>query len=293
MSDRTTTIYKPLYAQQHIRRMRGGSQSHLMHASDGAYWIVKFQNNPQHTRVLANEFLASRIGRCLGLPMPEVQVIEVSDWLIQNTPQLHIEFAGLKIPCRSGLQLACRYVADPECDGVFDYLPESMHVNIDNLEQFAAVLVLDKWTCNADGRQVVFTRPSQHRSFSATFIDQGYCFNAGEWSFPDMPLRGVYYRNFVYRHVTGWDAFEPALSLAEQSDLGDLWQCASQMPREWYQEDRAALSRLIETLHQRRSTIRDLITQFRQHDRNPFPNWKRRRRVAVPALPADVLECHA
>ena len=28
--------------------------------------------------------------------------------------------------------------------------------------------------------------------YTATFIDQGYCFNAGEWTFPDSPLRGVY-----------------------------------------------------------------------------------------------------
>src|SRR5690348_10018023 len=107
---------RTLYAQQHIRRMRGGSQAHLMQASDGGYWIVKFQNNPQDIRVLANEFLASRIGRSLGLPMPEVNVIEVSDWLIHNTPELSIESAGLKTPCKSGLQLACRYVADPACD---------------------------------------------------------------------------------------------------------------------------------------------------------------------------------
>jgi hypothetical protein len=97
----------------------------------------------------------------------------------------------------------------------------------------------------------------------------------------------------VYTHVTGWDAFEPALSLAEQADLGDLWQCASQMPPEWYQQDRAGLSRLIETMHKRRSVIRDLITQFSQHQRNPFPNWKHTPQVAVPDLPADTLECRA
>lgn len=126
-----------LYAQQCIRRMRGGSQSHLMRASDGAYYVVKFRNNPQHTRVLANEFLASRIGRCLGLPMPEVNVIEVSDWLIQNTPELCIECAGHSTLCSSGSQLACRYVADPECDMVLDYMPESMSAHIDNIETFA------------------------------------------------------------------------------------------------------------------------------------------------------------
>ncbi len=45
----------PLAVVQHIRPMRGGSQSHLMRASDGAYHVVKFQNNPQHRGVLANE----------------------------------------------------------------------------------------------------------------------------------------------------------------------------------------------------------------------------------------------
>jgi hypothetical protein len=33
-----------LTAVQQIRRMRGGSQSHLMRASDGHYYITKFQN---------------------------------------------------------------------------------------------------------------------------------------------------------------------------------------------------------------------------------------------------------
>jgi hypothetical protein len=29
------------------------------------------------------------------------------------------------------------------------------------------------------------------RKLNASCIGQGYCFNAGEWSFPDAPLRGV------------------------------------------------------------------------------------------------------
>ncbi len=87
-----------LTAVQQIRRMRGGSQSHLMRASDGHYYITKFQNNPQHCRVLANEFLASRLGLYLGLPMPEVAVIEVSDWLVSNSPDLRIDTAGLLDP---------------------------------------------------------------------------------------------------------------------------------------------------------------------------------------------------
>lgn len=35
---------KIIEAVQQIKRMRGGSQSHLMRASDGFFYIVKFQN---------------------------------------------------------------------------------------------------------------------------------------------------------------------------------------------------------------------------------------------------------
>ncbi len=264
-----------LSAVQQVRRMRGGSQSHLMRASDGYYYITKFQNNPQDVRVLANEFLANKLGLHLGLPVPEVAVIEVSDWLVNNTPELRVEIAGHSTPCSSGQQLAVRYVADPETHVVFDYLPEVLLLErVRNLQDFARVLVLDKWAGNADGRQVVFTKPVRARKYDVTFIDQGYCFNCAEWNFPDSPLRGVYCRNSVYQHVTGWESFEPVISRAEQIDCADLWKLTEGMPEEWWSgHDSDALSRLLETLYQRRSFIRDLITAFRSSSRNPFPNW--------------------
>lgn len=52
-----------------------------MRASDGQFYVVKFVGNPQHTRILANEMFATQIGAWLGLPMPRVAVIDVSDWL--------------------------------------------------------------------------------------------------------------------------------------------------------------------------------------------------------------------
>src|SRR5437879_7339334 len=39
------------------------------------------------------------------------------------------------------------------------------------------------------------------RKYTAAFIDFGYCFNAGEWSFPDSSLRGAYARQEVYAHM--------------------------------------------------------------------------------------------
>ena len=143
-----------------------------------------------------------------------------------------------------------------------------------NISDFARVLVLDKWTCNSDGRQAIFWKPPRRQRYTATFIDQGYCFNAGEWSFPDCPLRGVYANNCVYERVMGWGAFEPALSRAEEMDAHTIWRCAAEIPEEWYEGDRDGLNRLVEVLHHRRGAIRKLITEFRRSSRNPFPNWR-------------------
>lgn len=263
--------------------MRGGSQAHLLRASDGGYYVTKFQNNPQHVRVLANEMFATRLAQWLGLPVARVEVIEVSEWLIAHTPELRIELGGSAVACNSGRQLASRY-PDPGTQ-VFDYLPENALARISNARDFARCLVLDKWTGNSDGRQAIFLRHRRGRRYQATFIDQGYCFNAGEWTFPDMPLGGVYARNCVYSAITGWESFEPALTRAEEGDVNDLWRCVEAIPPEWYEFDHAGLSRIIESLHARRAIIRDLINAFRASSRAPFPNWEERS-ASVPASPA-------
>jgi hypothetical protein len=265
-------------AIQPLRPLRGGAQSYLVRASDGNCYVTKFQNNPQHVKVLANEMLATRLGLLLGLPMPRVEVIEVSDWLIEHTPELRIRLAGHDIPCRSGKQLGSLYA---DCALLTDYLPEELMKHVSNISDFARVLVLDKWTCNADGRQAVFSRRTSRSRYRATFIDQGYCFNAGEWTFPDHPLRGVFATNCVYQGVTGWESFEPALTIAEEMRSDAIWQCVVDMPEEWYEGNRMDLHRLVDTLGVRRTMIRRLISIFRESQRNPFPNWRLRAAVSV------------
>jgi hypothetical protein len=264
---------EPLYAVQHIRRMRGGSQAHLIRASDNNLYVTKFQNNPQHIRVLASEYLGTRLGSFLGLPMPEVRILDVSEWLIAHTPELRIEIGGVAVACCAGQQLGSRYVADPENHHIFDYLPDPNFERLRNRDDFTRVLAFDKWTCNADGRQAVFVKRREERLYQAVFIDQGYCFNAGEWTFPDQPLRGVYARNSAYYSVTGWDSFEPVLSQIEAIQRTDVEELASEIPLCWYENDDRGLSLLIDSLISRRGIVRDLIISFRNSSRQPFPNW--------------------
>ena len=258
----------------HLRRLRGGWQPHLLVGSDGDCYVTKFANNPQHIRVLANEMFAGQLAHRLGLPVATSVVIDVPEWFIRKTPELYIEISQGKFPCSAGRQLGARYLSDPEMGPVYDFLADEDLERVTNLADFPRVLVLDKWVANCDGRQVVFTPDSIFNDrYVATFVDQGFCFNAGEWDFPDAPLRGAYSRNCVYRAVTGWDAFEPALSCAEEMSLDEIWRFARRIPDEWYEDDKEGLTRITEALYRRRSQIRGLIIDFRKSTRNPFPNW--------------------
>src|SRR6266436_4002879 len=86
-----------LRALEQIRRMRGGAQSHLMRCDDGHYYVVKFQNNPQHRRILVNELLGTKLAARLGLPTTPVEIVYVSEDLIRLTPDLCVEMQGTRV----------------------------------------------------------------------------------------------------------------------------------------------------------------------------------------------------
>jgi len=260
--------------------MRGGAQSHLMRCDDGNYYVVKFQNNPQHRRVLVNELLGTKLAARLGLPTVPVEIVTVSEELIRLTPELAVELPHSRVPCQAGLQFGSRYPEDPRRAALHDFLPDEQLREVENVHEFAGMLVFDKWTCNTNGRQTVFFQEgggspgNAGASYKTRMIDQGFCFNAGEWNFPDAPLRGLYARNRVYQGVTGMESFAPWLERLEKQMterlLDDLLR---PIPPEWYEDDYEALVRLAGQLHQRRHRVPDLILEAKRSNRQPFPNW--------------------
>ena len=294
-----------LRALEQIRRMRGGAQAHLMRCSDDNYYVVKFQNNPQHRRVLVNEMLGTRLASRLGLPTAPVSVVEVSGELIRLTTELCIETPRAHIPCTAGLQFASRYPGDPRRVTLHDFLPDEKLDEVDNLHDFAGMLVFDKWTCNTNGRQTVFFE-TQHRragvpsagttagaggtvpgalpestgeaaraAYHTVMIDQGFCFNAGEWNFPDAPLRGLYARNRVYQGVIGMESFAPWLErLEKQISEKVLAELAEEIPPAWYDDDYDGLLRLLEQIYRRRERVPELLLSAQQSNRQPFPYWR-------------------
>ena len=282
--------------------MRGGAQSHLMRCSDGRhhdlYCVVKFQNNPQHCRVLVNELLGTRLAARMGLPTPPVAVVDVGEDLIRVTPGLCIELPRSRIPCRPGLQFGSGYPGNPRLLTLFDFLPDEQLREVQNIHDFAGMLVFDKWTCNTNGRQTLFFRDARapgapgfspgspgtaasrtetveadEGRYKTVMIDQGFCFNAGEWNYPDAPLRGLYTRNRVYEGITGMESFGPWISRVESLSDRVLEQIAGEVPPEWYEDDHDALLRLLEQLYRRRTRLPDLLLEAKRSNRQPFPNW--------------------
>lgn len=265
-----------VHAVQHVRRMRGGSQAHLMRCSNGKFYVVKFRNNPQGVKVLANEFIVSNVARIFGLSVPCPAIVEVDPCLLSSSPELSVILPGaptLLLPCEAGLQFGSEYAIDPRIGRILDWLPMELLPRVRNRSEFAGMLVLDKWMCNADNRQVAFWRRGVEKRYTASFIDHGYCFRCDEWAFRDDVLRGAFPRNEVYEHVTGWESFDPWLSRIESVDENMLWSAVACTPPQWYEHDLGALETLVQELVRRRGKIRELLENFRDSERRPFPYW--------------------
>ncbi|HWZ26890.1 MAG TPA: hypothetical protein VN037_16555 [Verrucomicrobiae bacterium] len=141
--------------------------------------------------------LGTRLASRLGLPTAPVAIIDVSEELIRLTPDLVMEHPRHRFPCHAGPQFGSRYPGDPRRLTLHDFLPDQQLQQVENLHDFAGMLIFDKWTCNTNGRQTLFladlsptggmgadveaVAPSgAFGGYRTLMIDQGFCFNAGE-----------------------------------------------------------------------------------------------------------------
>jgi hypothetical protein len=246
-----------------------------MRCANEQYYVVKFQNNPQGVKILANELLGTRLAARLGLPTAEAAVVEVHPKLIENTDDLVIQLGRGHVRCRPGLQFGSRYPGHPGKTSVYDFLPDDQLREVVNLADFPGMLIFDKWTCNTNGRQAIFFRAEGESRYRALMIDHGFCFNAGDWNFPDAPLRGIYGRHRVYENVRGLEDFERWLVRIETKMTEQvLNEIASEIPPDWYEGEIEALEKLIGQLLRRRTLVRELLLSAWKSSAQPFPNWK-------------------
>jgi hypothetical protein len=92
----------------------------------------------------------TKIAAYLGLRVPQIEVVEVRPELIELTAELVMQLGIGRTPCRAGKQFGSRFPGDPAQTPVYDFLPDEQLSQVENLADFAGMLVFDKWTCNTN-----------------------------------------------------------------------------------------------------------------------------------------------
>jgi hypothetical protein len=275
----------PIQATRLIRKMRGGAQAHLLECDDGHFYVVKFTNNPQHRRILVNEWIASVFLNYLQISTPETAMVNLAAEFLAQNPDIHIQLGSRRQAVEPGWHFGSRYPGDPSKVMVYDFVPDLLLDKVVNRKEFAGVLAFDKWIGNADARQAVFFRARLEQwppssggkiprvGFAARMMDHGYIFNGPHWTFIDSPLQGLYFRSSVYEHVRSFDDFQPWLDRLVHFPE-EVVEAQKQIPPEWLAGDESGLEALLQKLMSRRQRVPDLIRDTQRGRINPFPNWK-------------------
>jgi len=275
----------PVNARRFIRKMRGGAQAHLLEADDGDYYIVKFQNNPQHRRILVNEFIAAEILTHLQIACPGHRIVQLSPEFLESNPEVHLQTGTRRTGIAPGWHFGSRHPGNPEVMAVYDFIPDALLNQVANAEQFLAVLAFDRWVGNADGRQTIFFRaqlkdwltrpgvPPRKLGFVALMIDHGFAFNGPHWDFADSAITGLYPRRIVYDSVRTLKDFEPWIDRIASFPEEVFDKALRQIPPMWIEGDESKLEQLLESLLRRRKRIAGLLEECRKAPGNPFPRW--------------------
>jgi len=260
-------------ATQHLRKLRGGSQCHLLRCDDGKCYATKMLGNPQGDRILVNEWVAAKILDRLGIPVPRVAVITVTAEFLAANPEIAFGYGHGRVEIRPGEHFGSEWIVkDPDQQGTYDFIPDTLLATVANLRDFLGMLCADKWLGNVDGRQVAFARVDGQ--FWGWFIDHGYIFDGPHWDFQDAPLCGLYHRPMVYGQARSWADFELWLGRIEHFRPAELRRIAASVPAAWLPyQDRELLDGLIEGLVGRRKMVRGLVLAAIEYGRTSFVNW--------------------
>jgi hypothetical protein len=234
--------------------MRGGSRSLLMLDQHTVPWVVKFHGNPQHPNIVINEFIATRIGRCMGLTIPCSEPIRVDERLTASIQNWIPNSEGIYT---AGLQLGSQYAGGLMPGLVVDILPDARLSAITNLKEIAGVMVLDLWLANTDDRQAVYVRKNSSRKYRAFWIDFGHCLGGTAWNLDDH--RVGYLASKWLAHSPCWEQYEPWIQVVEKFSSEWIKQIVEAVPAVWGAGQKKKLNTLANGLLARRRELRSLV----------------------------------
>lgn len=262
--------------------MRGGAQAHLVAASDGQCYVVKFAQNPQGHRVLVNELICSVLMKTLEIATPEIALVTVGPEFVRQNPDCWIGRAEEKISIQPGTHFGSRHPDAAGASSIFDFLPSAYLSRVYNRDHFLGALVVDKWVSNADARQAIFYRAavtsngeSRGTHWVAVMIDNGHAFQKNDWTFADSAIQGIYSRCSVYGEAISEKDVEPWLHavsrIATRRLMNELYEI---VPTDWIAGEEHGLKRLLARLCERSKELPELLRPTIveiNHRLNPLP----------------------
>lgn len=276
---------KPITATRWIRAMSGGTQSQMCEADDGHTYVVKSCWNPQGRRTLVNEWIANELYRHCGLSVAVGIPIRIAGTVLADLCKLPSPRYWNLDPSFT-LHFGSQLPVNPEQEAIYDFVPAQLLRSVMNLQHFLGALVLDCWLANVDVRQSVFFRGtpkrwvensmvhSSKKGLIALMIDNGQCFNGGQWSFKTAQPVTPYRAGGVYAGVSGLQSFSPWIERIAAISTNLLDALRTNVPAEWMFQDENALDCLLEDLFRRKSLVPRLLSEVHLRTPSAFPNWK-------------------
>ena len=267
-------------ARRLVRKMRGGSQAHLVEADDDRFYVVKFRNNPQGIRILINEALGSFLLQKMGIDSPAMAYVEVDDEFLAANPQISLggKAQGATAVPR-GLHFGSQYPGAADRSAVYDFLPDAMLHRLYNRPNFFGALVFDKWISNADGRQAIFFRArvtaptGQNCCWFSQIIDNGHAFQGVDWSFRDSPVQGVYARPAIYGRHVSMLPFRPWIEIVTDFRRELLEEVSAALPVSWIADQQPELESLLREIYRRRTLVPELVQDSVRWMQRTKPGW--------------------
>src|SRR5215213_10081001 len=134
-------VVRTVSATRYITPLReGGSLPAIIEANDRQLYVLKFRAAGQGRKALIGELVAGEIGRALGLPIPEIVLVELDAALARSEP--HEEIQEL-IASSAGMNVALGYVAGALAFEPLLPPPEALALA-------SAIVWFDAYTMNVD-----------------------------------------------------------------------------------------------------------------------------------------------
>lgn len=208
----------------------GVTAPQLFRADDRKIYVVKLQSNQIGSKVLANEFIAAKIGEIMGLCFPLSDVIEITEQTINQNP--HLTELGII----AGRHFASQYLNHTE------YLKKNNLNKAVNIPEMAGVILFDHMFHNHDrnkNTKNILLR-KENTGFRIYAIDNSHLIRSGTWTLKTInALSGAifsYYRQsyglLLNSYLCSQD-FLPYIEKVANISNEDIENLVQEIPREW------------------------------------------------------------